>query len=249
MVRKIFFEGLLTALCGALAHGPVSALEGQVTADEATVFYTIDEVARFDGPGCASLAYQFRNAGPESASLEAKFDLAQTAAKQPYKNTVVNDEYLGIAKGEVYDEAHCIKDTYRPVDGNFTLTGYIQIVDIDDVPLSRIEVPPTPVTVQQNRSRFTGLKVLKGGKWALPKVVGKATAKTLTQGVLGVSQGTVVAQVRDSGRWVRVGSAFPDRLGRFTIPASRPFAPRAKVRLQLRNCGWCTDTSGLVRVA
>lgn len=222
----------------ALIASPAQAGGGSGELGGVSVSYTVDDVARFDGPGCARVGWSADYQRPADYDLYVELELRQAGSNSPLTDVVTpmyDDPDAGTLKGGL-----CIDDDFDPTRGDFTATSTLTVenedlVEVGSVPLSG----RSTVKVVQNRSKFVRLKV-RAGHAKPPTVRGRVTASTVSKGRLGAG-GSVLLEARFKGRWRNVDTLDVDQFGRFASTVYKRIPKGTKVRARLTDCGWCTD--------
>ena len=230
----------------ALIAAPAQAGGGSGALGGVSVSYAVDDVARFDGPGCARVGWSVDYQRPVDYDLYVELELRQAGSNSPLTDVVTpmyEDPDAATLRG-----ALCIDDDFDPTGGDFTATSTLTVEDENLVEVGSVQLSGrSTVSVVQNRSKFVRLKVRAGTRYVKPPTVrGKVTASTVSKGELG-ADGSVLVEVRVKGRWRTIDTLSIDQFGRFSATMSKRISKGTKVRAQLAGCGWCTDVLKAVK--
>ncbi len=228
------------ATVAALIAVPAQAGGGSGALGGVSVSYAFDDVALFDGPGCAPVGWSVDYQRPADYDLYVELELRQAGSNSPLTDVVTpmyDDPDAGTLKG-----ALCIDDDFDPTGGDFTTTTTLTVEDDNLVEVGSVPLyGGSTVRVVQNRSKFVRLRVRAGATDAKPpRVRGKVTASTVSKGRLG-ADGSVLVEARVKGRWRALDTLDPDQFGRFATTVNKRIPKGMKVRARLTKCGWCTD--------
>jgi hypothetical protein len=213
---------------------PASAVTGSATAGALSVTFTVDDLT-FTGPECieAPLRVTFSGAG--------NLDLA--ASKAGSSNSVNAFSY-SFEAGTVTDSLLICP----AIDGagTYIIRGSVT-GDGTSAPL------PSGLSFVVSRApaKVSGLQARQSGQTLTIK--GRATALS-NRGDIGV-QSDVKLQLRLSkaaggkGRWVTLGTVFPDQFGAFTLRGlTKQQLKGAEIRAILAPSDWAGETTGATRV-
>jgi hypothetical protein len=226
-------------LPGRAIAGSGSASVGAVSAS-----YSVPDIVRFDGPGCAMVPWTVSYQRPPGWDIYIEFDLRQSGSNSPYTDSAspyYSDPSTGTLTGSI-----CVDDSWEPAAGPFTLTGTVEGEDDNYRSVGKVPLPASQVTLNRNTSKMR-LKVKAGTTYSKPATIrGKVTATTVTRGRLG-AEGSVVVEIRRKKKWRELTRTYPDAFGAFSTTTYQRVAKGAKVRAHLIDCGWCTNTKATTR--
>jgi hypothetical protein len=233
----------------------VAGASGGGSTPNVSVTYTVADV-QFDGPDCARAAITVsyaRSGTPldqvngsvylkfayqgSSDHLSASVDIDAEAS-----DIAVTGTQIGALRfcPDDYADAGPLRVTGSLSQWASTVGGGYTIADAD-APLSE-----SSIGITQNPTSFGRLRVAKVGNHV--EISGKATARTLTHGVIG-ADGTIQIAIRRPGakKWIDVTDTIPDQFGRWEASLNTgvnfTFPQGTQIRARLEGCGWCTDVT------
>ena len=213
---------------------PAFAATGTATAGSLTVTFTLDDVA-FTSPECLQAPLLVAYSGPGSLDL--------AASKAGSSNSITAYSYASEA-GTVRDSIQICPFIDGP--GTYVIRGSVSGDDgTASVPQGLSFVVSTaPATVSGLRARQSGQTLT---------IKGRATAQS-DRGEIG-TQGEVLLQGRlaksagGKGKWVTVGTAFPNEFGTFTFKgSSQQRLKGAEIRAVLAATEWSGEATASTRV-
>lgn len=213
---------------------PASAATGTATAGSLSVTFTVDD-ATFTSPDCIQTPLRVTYSGP------GNLDFA--ASKAGSSNTVTAYSYSNQA-GTVTDSVQICPALHGA--GTYIIRGSIAGDDAS-APL------PSGLSFVVSRApaKVSGLQARQSGQTLTIK--GRATALS-DRGDIGV-QSDVKLQLRLSkaaggkGKWVTVGTVFPDQVGAFTLRGlTKQQLKGAEIRAILAPSDWAGEATGATRV-
>ena len=254
MMKKLLGVGISGAVVLGLA-APAYAADGSGSTPNISVTYNMPAVP-FDGPGCVespiNLTYTKVGAAADdisaTVSFEARYDGSSSSISRSVyigysapESATNTDSYLYVCPFEINDSAGPIRITGSVGSGVFTqgeTTG----------PLSASEL-----ALGQNPTKLSKPKVKTvSGFISYREVSGKATATTLTKGVVGAGgRLTLLVKKKGSKKYAQVSTTSADEFGnwKFGYVSTKKFPRGSTYRVTVSECGWCTvaDVTGKIK--
>lgn len=233
-----------------ISAGPAHA-EQLMTASTPVVGVSVDVGAiSFDGPDCTkvpvSVSYVRLGSRQDDIDLIVSLDLRQpgsNTSSATYPRVIIS----GSGPGVIQDSLQVCPGEYSKEAGDFNLSGSIYSYSFDDGTSFTSLFDPQTRPVIKNQTVVRQLEV-KGNSKRGYTLHGKATAATQSQGDIGAAS-TVTVSVKppEAGNWRRVATATTDSFGRWTQQIGS-LTKGTKVRVDLSDCLWCTDTSQSITI-
>jgi hypothetical protein len=254
MLRNVVFVGVASAVVLGIT-APAHGADGSGATPNISVSYNIPAVA-FDGPGCVeapiNLTYTKSGAAVDDVSATFEVDARYSGSSSSFSRSVyigysspgtgtVSDSYLYVCPYEINDNAGPIGVTGTVESEVFTQTAVT-------APISA-----SVLTLAQNPTKLSKPKVKTvSGFVSYREVSGKATAATLTKGVVGAG-GNLTLSVKKKGakKFVEVSTTSADEFGNWNFSyVSTSKLPRgSSFMVTVSECGWCTpaQVTGKIR--
>ena len=126
------------ATVAVLIAAPVQAGGGSGALGGVSVSYGVDDVARFDGPGCAPVGWSVGYERPAGYDLYVELELRQAGSNSPLTDVVTpmyDDPDAGTLAGKL-----CIDDDFDPTGGDFTATTTLTVENEDLVEVGSVRL-------------------------------------------------------------------------------------------------------------
>ena len=202
---------------------------------------------QFDGSGCfqAPVTINFTKTGAPAGDISGNVDLE---ARYPGSNSPNSaSEYIGYSAPASGTEtgSYFFICSYE-VEDNITtmdITGTVKS-EINFTNEVTAQVTPSQLVINQNATSLSKPKVsVKKGFVSYRIIKGKATATTVTKGVIGAG-GSIALEVKKpkSKNFVEVSTTSADSFGEYSFSyVSLKETPRGSTfRIVVKDCGWCT---------
>lgn len=191
--------------------------------------------AVFDGPGCLQV--------PLMISFTAAGSLDLSASKSGSSNTISAYAYSN-GPENVTDALQVCPNVDG--EGTYQLRGTVSDGSVS-APLPaglQLTVSRAPTSMSRLTARQRGSTLTIAGKVTAPTSLGEIGARgTVTM------QGMLPKKLGGTGKWVNLGTTYPDEFGAFVLKGSlQQNIKGAQVRTAFAGDAWCADATGTTLV-
>lgn len=254
MLKKSVFVFVTSFVVLGLAV-PAQGADGSGSTPTISVTYNMTAVP-FDGPGCVespfNLTYTKMGAAADDISANVSIDARYDGSSSSLTRTVyigysspgtatITDSYLFVCPFNISDGAGPLRVTGAVESEIFTQTK-------TTAPLSA-----SVLAVAQNPTKLSKPKVKTvSGFLSYREVSGKATAVTLTKGVIGAGgRLTLLVKKKGSKKYSEVSTTSADEFGnwKFSFVSTTKVPRGSTFMVTVSECGWCTtaQVTGKIR--
>lgn len=246
-MRRWLLAALGPLAAMTLMTAPAKGEPVSIATPELRMTISVPDVV-FDGPGAVKVAVTctYTKLGPNPRSISGSLRL--NANQAGASNGITGFGWITLDSPAEWSGVGVTltvwPNSVRASRGPLLVTGTLTSSYVTG-PSNVMQVPPITVNLVYDTSTLTAprAKYVKG-TFSYWSITGMATAQTITQGVLPAG-GTLTLFVRKpkSKVWVASARTSADNYGEyeFRLRPATQFPKGTRYRVQLSDCGWCTD--------
>jgi hypothetical protein len=245
MMKKPVLIGIASLVIVGLTV-PAHGADGSGATPNISIVYNIQPVP-FDGPGCVetpiNLTYTKSGADVDDISANVSFDARYQGSSSSFARSVyigysspgtgtISDSYLYVCPFAINDDA-----------GPIWVTGTVESEVFTQAEITA-PLSASVLATAQNPTKLSKPKVKTvSGFLSYREVTGKATATTLTKGVIGADgRLTLLVKKKGSKKYSEVSTTSADEFGnwKFRFVSTKKFPKGSSYKVTVSECGWCT---------